>query len=76
MGFIEKYKSGLALFLGTVCLVIALYAPGRSALMLTDEQIPWHTSNWIFLGLGVVFLWGEIKSLATTFLNFFKGRAK
>ena len=69
MGFIEKYKSGLALILGTACLIIALYAPAQSALLLTDDDISWKTSNWIFLALGIIFLWGEIVTLAKTFQN-------
>jgi len=75
MSYVEKYKKGLAIVLGTICLFVALYAPGRSALMLTEEEIPWHLSNWIFLGLGIVFLWGEIVSLAKTFQGFFSKKA-
>lgn len=66
MSFVEKYKRGLALFLGTVCLAIAMYAPAKSALLLTADEYEWKTSNWIFLGLGLVFMWGEIKTFAKT----------
>ena len=62
--FADKYKNTLALIAGTVCLVIACYAPAKSALLLTPDDIPWKTSNYIFLILGIIFLWGQIVSFA------------
>lgn len=76
MVFIEKYKSILAIILGTICLAIALYAPAKSALLLTEADIPWKTSNWIFLGLGLIFLWGEIVTLAKTFQDVLRNKTK
>lgn len=62
--FEEKYRKVLALIAGTVCLVIACYAPAKSALLLTSEDIPWKTSNYVFLVLSIIFLWGQIVSFA------------
>lgn len=76
MAFIDKYKSALALVLGTLCLIIALYAPAKSALLLTDKELDWKASNWIFLGLGIIFLWGEIVTLARTFQDLMRKRTE
>lgn len=62
--FADKYKNTFALIAGTVCLIIACYAPAKSALLLTSDDIPWKTSNYIFLVLGIIFLWGQIVSFA------------
>jgi len=37
--FIEKYKKGLAIVLGHVCLLIGLYAPGLSSLLISVSEI-------------------------------------
>jgi len=70
MSFIEKYKSGLALFIGTICLFVALFLPGRYALSAEMHKEfdsvwdVWTSINWIFLVLGIIFLWGEIVKVA------------
>lgn len=79
MGFIEKYKSGLALLLGTTCLIVGLYAPAMSALLLLEhpcDTATWKTSNFLFIGLGIIFMWGEIVALATTFQNVIKKKTE
>ena len=78
--FADKYKNTLALIAGTICLVIACYAPAKSALLLTSDDIPWKTSNYIFLVLGIIFLWGQIvsfaKSIQESGANFIKKRTE
>ena len=64
MGYIEKYKVGLSVILGTACLLIGLYAPALSLLLLTEEKIELSLLNYFFVGLGIVFLWGRIVSVA------------
>ncbi len=66
MSFVEKYKKGLAIIAGTICLVVALWLPAKFALGMTEKQDVWTNINWIFLGLSVIFLWGEIAALART----------
>lgn len=67
MSYIEKYKKGLAVFVGTICLFIALFLPAKYAMGMEvrclGEEV-WTSINWIFLALAIVFLWGEIVSLA------------
>ncbi len=64
MSFIENYKKGLAVIAGTMCLFIALFLPAKYALGLTERQEVWSNINWIFLTLSIIFLWGEIRSIA------------
>ena len=67
MSLVEKYKKGLALLVGTLCLFIALYLPAKYAMGMEirclGSQV-WTNINWIFLSLSIIFLWGEIVSLA------------
>jgi len=76
MSFIQKYKNTLAIILGTLCLIVGLYAPAKSSLLLTEGEHTWKTSNFIFIGLGIIFLWGEIVTLAKTFQNVLKNKTK
>ena len=62
--FVEKYKKWLAIILGHVCLLIGLYAPALSALLITDDNLHWGLNNTVFTGLGIIFLWGEIIAFA------------
>ena len=64
MGFLATYKKVLAVTVGTLCLFIALYAPAMSLLILTEKEIEWGIMNWIFLVIGMIFLWGSIVTLA------------
>jgi hypothetical protein len=61
--FLEKYKKVLAIVLGHVCLLIGLYAPALSALLIFDD-FHWGLNNTVFTGLGIIFLWGEIIAFA------------
>ena len=56
----EKYKKILAIIVGTVCLVLALFLPAKHVLGLTDKADVWSNVNWIFLCLAILFLWGRI----------------
>ena len=53
--FLEKYKKVLAIVLGHVCLLIGLYAPALSALLIFDD-FHWGLKNTVFTGLGIIFL--------------------
>lgn len=67
MSFIENYKKGLAIVAGTLCMFIALFLPAKYALGMDIRCVGddvWTSINWIFLCLSIVFLWGEIVSLA------------
>ena len=81
MSYIEKYKNILAIVVSTICLFIALFLPARYALSAEMhkefESIwdVWTGINWIFLSLSVIFGWGEIAKLATTFQDFIKRKA-
>ena len=70
MSFIENYKKGLAVFAGTICLIVALFLPAKAALGMTDNMEVWTSLNWIFLGLSIIFLWGEIVTLAKSVQGF------
>ncbi len=61
---IEKYKKGLAIFLGHVCLLIGLYAPALSSLLISDDEFNWNLNNTVFTGLGIILLWGKIIEFA------------
>jgi hypothetical protein len=67
--FVEKYKKWLAVILGHVCLLIGLYAPALSALLITDDNMHWGLNNTVFTGLGIIFLWGEIIAFAKIVQN-------
>jgi hypothetical protein len=67
--FIEKYKKGLAIVLGHICLLIGLYAPALSSLLISDERLNWNINNTVFTGLGIIFLWGEIIAFAKIIQN-------
>lgn len=69
MSYIEEYKRGLALLLGTLCLIIALFLPAKFALGLTDKTDVWTNLNWIFLALGIIFMWAEIAVIAKAVQN-------
>ncbi|MBU2923067.1 hypothetical protein KO504_17085 [Winogradskyella psychrotolerans] len=76
MSFVEKYKRGLAIIAGTLFLFIALYLPARYALGLTEREDVWTSINWIFLGLALIFLWGEVAKLAQMVQNFIKKKTE
>jgi len=56
----EKYKKILAIIVGAVCLVLALFLPAKHVLGLTEKTDVWSNVNWIFLSLSILFLWGRI----------------
>ena len=71
---IIKYKVLLSVLAGTFFLVAANYAPALSLFLLTDKEVEYNTINWIFLFLGVIFLWGRIVLLAKIFTHFIGGK--
>lgn len=79
MSYIEKYKKGLALLVGTLCLFISLFLPAKYALgfdiRCTDDDV-WTSINWIFLALSIIFLWGEIIHLAKTMQTVLSNKIK
>ena len=66
---ILKYKVLLSVIAGTFFLVAANYAPALSLFLLTDKEVEYKTINWIFLLLGIIFLWGRIVILAKILTN-------
>jgi len=62
--FVEKYKKWLAVILGHICLLVGLYGPALSSLLITDDNMHWGLNNTVFTGLGIIFLWGEIIAFA------------
>lgn len=62
--FLEKYKKALAIVLGHICLLIGLYAPALSSLLISDDDFHWGLNNTMFTGLGIIFLWGELIAFA------------
>tara|TARA_Y100000385_G_scaffold243373_1_gene260835 strand:- start:3481 stop:3738 length:258 start_codon:yes stop_codon:yes gene_type:complete len=60
----EKYKKILAVVVGVICLILALFLPAKYVLGITDKTDVWSNINWIFLCLAILFLWGRIIVLA------------
>jgi len=67
--FIEKYKKWLAVILGHICLLIGLYGPALSSLLISDNELHWGLNNTVFTSLGIIFLWGEIIAFAKIVQN-------
>ena len=67
--FVEKYKKWLAVILGHVCLLIGLYGPALSSLLISKDTLHWGLNNTVFTGLGIIFLWGEILAFAKIVQN-------
>ena len=67
--FVEKYKKWLAVILGHVCLLIGLYGPALSSLLISKDTLDWGLNNTVFTGLGIIFLWGEILAFAKIVQN-------
>ena len=72
--FVIKYKVLLSVFFGTFFLVAANYAPALSLFLLTDKEISYTMNNFIFLALGIIFLWGRIVSLANVITQSIKNK--
>lgn len=71
-----KYKKTASVILGTLFLIFGFYAPTLSALLLTEKDIQFTSVNYIFIGFGIVFLWGRISNLANVFIDYFKNKMK
>lgn len=67
--FVEKYKVTLSVLIGSVLIIAGTYAPILSSLLITDEKHTFTVTNWFLIGLGILFLWGRIKSIATALQN-------
>ena len=74
--FVEKYKKWLAIILGNLCLVIGLYGPALSSLLIIDEELHLTTNNTVFTGLGIILLWGEIVTFAKVLQSFLSNNKK
>ena len=67
MSFIEDYKKYLAVIIGTLAFIIALFLPAKFALgfdIRCQDTDVWTSINWIFLSVGIILLWGSIKAFA------------
>ena len=77
MSYIEKYKKGFAIFFGSVCFIVGLFRLALYVLGLLSQELTfsdvWSWGNVIFIGLGIILLWGEITLFAKTVQDSAKG---
>ena len=73
---INKYKNYLLQILGTICLIAGLYAPLLSSFLLSKETHDFTNTNFVFIGLGIVFLWGTIVNVAKSLTNMISNKIK
>mgnify|MGYP000108787904 FL=1 len=61
---LKNYKIVLSVVVATICLIAGLYGPVISKMLLTDKTIAFDATNYILIGIGLIFLWGRIRALA------------
>ena len=74
--FINKYKKTLSVVAGTVCLIAGIYAPLLSSFLLSEKNYEFTVTNLWFIALSIIFLWGQIVSIAKTLTTIFSNKLK
>ena len=73
---LKNYKIVFSVVIATICLIAGFYGPVISKMLLTEKTIAFDTTNYVLIGLGLIFLWGRIRALAnaaqTGLSNIFK----